>query len=98
LRDGIWNNERILPEGWVDFSRTKTPANNSDIYGGGWWISADNTNATFSAQGHEGQIIWIDPSRDLVIVRLGLIGNSDIGWPQIHEWCSNVAELFPKTN
>ncbi|MBL4618174.1 MAG: serine hydrolase [Robiginitomaculum sp.] len=98
LRDGIWKGTRILPEYWVDFSRTKTPAKNSDIYGGGWWISADNTNATFSAQGHEGQIIWIDPSRDIVIVRLGLIGNSDIGWPQIHEWCQQVAELFPKTN
>jgi len=98
LRNGIWEGKRILPENWVNFSHTKTPANNSDVYGAGWWISADSTNAAFSAQGHEGQIIWIDPSRDLVIVRLGLIGNSDIGWPQIHQWCNKIAMAFPEVN
>src|SRR5207302_9157881 len=29
LRDGVWDGKRILPEGWVDFARTKTPADNS---------------------------------------------------------------------
>ncbi|MCF6292380.1 MAG: beta-lactamase family protein [Robiginitomaculum sp.] len=98
LRNGIWDDQRILPENWVNFSTTKTPANNSDVYGAGWWISADSTNTAFSAQGHEGQIIWIDPSRDLVIVRLGLIGSSDIGWPQIHQWCNKIAMVFPEAN
>src|SRR6185369_9486816 len=40
LRDGVWNGKRILPEGWVDFARTRTPADNCDVYGAGFWITA----------------------------------------------------------
>ncbi|MDQ7018227.1 MAG: serine hydrolase [Robiginitomaculum sp.] len=108
LRDGVWNNERVLPEGWVDFSRTKSPAENVTVYGAGWWINAANADDirpkgqgsalgprdAFSAQGHEGQIIWVVPSRDLVIVRLGLMGNGGQSWPALYDWAQKVAMTF----
>ena len=44
LQDGVWNGERILPEGFVDFVRTVAPAWAADkrpIYGGFFWINGD---------------------------------------------------------
>lgn len=108
LRDGQWEDQQLLPEGWVDFSRTKSPADNVTVYGAGWWINAANADDirpkgqgsaigprdAFSAQGHEGQIIWIVPSRDLVIVRLGLMDDSANSWPALYDWAQKVAETF----
>ena len=107
LRDGVWDGERLLPEGWVDFARTKTPADNSNVYGAGWWITAYGAplthaqNATtppwdaFHAGGHEGQTIWVVPSRDLVIVHLGLMENTDENWSALYEWNQAIARAFP---
>jgi len=42
LQDGIWNGERILPEGFVKFVSTPAPAWNADgrpIYGGFFWLN-----------------------------------------------------------
>ena len=108
LRDGVWDGERLLPEGWVDFARTKTPASNANIYGAGWWITAYGAerthaqNATtppwdaFHAGGHEGQTIWVVPSRDLVIVRLGLMDNATENWDALYEWNQEISRAFPE--
>ncbi len=110
LRDGVWSGQRLLPEGWVDFSRTKSPADNVTVYGAGWWITAADSadirpkgqgsalgpRDSFSAQGHEGQVIWVVPSRDLVIVRLGLMHNEGKSWPALYDWCQKIAMAFPE--
>ena len=88
LQDGVWNGERILPEGWVTYSRTRTP--NNEPYGhytAHFWRNAKEDLETdpqgtykwagvpddaFYASGYEGQTVMIIPSLDLVIVRLGL--------------------------
>lgn len=36
LRDGVWDGERVLPEGWVDYTRTPSPTNPE--YGAHWWL------------------------------------------------------------
>ena len=107
LRDGMWEDDRLLPAGWVDFARTKTPASNANVYGAGWWIippegealSHDQSARTppydaFHAGGHEGQTIWVVPSRDLVIVRLGLMPNSAANWGALYEWNQQIARAF----
>jgi CubicO group peptidase (beta-lactamase class C family) len=78
LQDGVWNGERILPEGYADFVSTPAPAWVADgrpIYGGFFWI---NTNETFpipkeaySMSGAGGQSTIIIPSHGLVVARLG---------------------------
>ena len=40
LQEGMWEGERILPEGWVDFVRTPAPASESSNYGGQFWLNA----------------------------------------------------------
>jgi CubicO group peptidase (beta-lactamase class C family) len=67
LRDGVWDGQRILPEGWVDGARTATPL--APPYGTGFWIDV-NAAGTFSAEGFLGQKIVVVPDRDLVVVVL----------------------------
>jgi CubicO group peptidase (beta-lactamase class C family) len=108
LRDGMWDGRRIVPEGWVDFARTPGPAGNADVYGAGWWLTpshgqgrpdrsliVDNALAdAFSAQGHEGQIVVIVPSKDLVLVRLGLFHGGEEAWNALGDWATRLIGAF----
>jgi len=78
LQDGVWNGERLLPEGFVRFVSTIAPAWQADerpVYGGFFWINGDGglpvpRDAYFMA-GAGGQTTLIIPSHDLVVVRQG---------------------------
>jgi CubicO group peptidase (beta-lactamase class C family) len=75
LLNGVFNGERILPEGWVKYSTT--PAKNSKgAYGAFFWLNKgkkypDAPADMFSCNGHDGQRIFIIPSKELVVVVLG---------------------------
>ena len=74
LRDGVWDGQRILPEGWVDHGRrvrSEDPTDGS-LYGAHWWIDhLDLDRGTFRASGYEGQAVAVCPALDAVAVRLG---------------------------
>lgn len=82
--DGVWNGERILPEGWVKYSTTPAITPPLGEYGAQWWLNAgakDNPQNrkypdlpidTYWADGFEEQYVMVIPSEDLVIVRLGI--------------------------
>lgn len=84
LNDGVWNGERILPEGWVKYSSTPAPAAPIGQYGAQFWLNAgakDNPDNCYhpgiphdeyGAEGFENQYVLIIPSRNLVLVRLGI--------------------------
>nr|WP_321509493.1 serine hydrolase [uncultured Hyphomonas sp.] len=94
LRDGIWDGERLLPEGWVDMTRTPPPGGPVDFYGAGFWLLPGEGDA-FYAQGHEGQTIFIVPSRDLIVVRLALMEENDANWEADLQWNLALARAFP---
>ncbi|CDF78674.1 beta-lactamase [Formosa agariphila KMM 3901] len=77
LHNGNWNGEQIFTKDWVEY--TKTPTNTSDgIYGAQFWLNAggrypDVPKDLFSCNGYQGQQVSIIPSKDIVIVRFGLI-------------------------
>jgi CubicO group peptidase (beta-lactamase class C family) len=80
LQDGFWNGVRLLPDEWVQYTRTPAPAAPDSIYGGHFWLrtpaeyrgpAATLPPGVFHAVGHEGQFLTIVPSYDAVIVRLG---------------------------
>lgn len=89
LHDGVWNGQRILPEGWVNFTSTPAPAARRGEYGAQFWLNAgepgNSANRTypdvpadcFQAEGFEGQYVFIIPSRRVVVVRLGLSQSGD---------------------
>lgn len=109
LRDGVWQGQRVLPEGWVDFARTPGPGRNADIYGAGWWVSPQQGSGrpyaalmqtgelrdAFWAQGFEGQFTVVVPAKDLVIVRLGRIGEDPEQWAAVYDWLGRLAQAFP---
>ena len=82
--DGIWNGERILPEGWVSKTRIAPPGNQLKNYGYQFWLNGkDEKNPSqikypdapadlFYCDGFGYQFINIIPSKKLVVVRLGL--------------------------
>jgi CubicO group peptidase (beta-lactamase class C family) len=67
LRDGVWDGERILPEGWVEYTRAPSTANPE--YGAHWWLDLERPEV-FYAVGVEGQVIAVDPVHDLTFVTL----------------------------
>lgn len=111
LRDGVWDGRRVLPEGWVDFARTHGTGANADIYGAGWWLAPKEGGGRpypiyvdtgperdgFSAQGFEGQYTLVVPSKDLIIVRLGMTPEKDLRTGALKNWMGRVARTFPAT-
>jgi len=91
LADGVWQGERILPEGWMTWATTPTPTDPTAEYGAGFYLARDPAGASTSrvypglptdfyyANGHQGQMIGVIPSRKLVVVRLGMTWGSDWG-------------------
>ncbi len=78
LRDGVWNGERLLPEGYAKFVRTLAPAWEADkrpVYGAFFWINGTGTfpvpRDAYYMSGAGGQTTLIIPSHDLVVVRMG---------------------------
>lgn len=90
LQDGVWGGERILPEGWVAYTRTPAPADPVKRYGAHFWLKVPIEycvsgtpvpSDAFHAAGHEAQFVTIVPSLDAVIVRLGRTRYPD-AWDQ----------------
>jgi CubicO group peptidase (beta-lactamase class C family) len=79
LNDGVTpGGERILPEYYNDFVSTLAPAWVADgrpVYGGLFWINGDGAwpipKESYGMMGAGGQFVWIIPSHDLVVVRMG---------------------------
>jgi CubicO group peptidase (beta-lactamase class C family) len=76
--------ESILPEGWLDAATTTQAETGAPGgYGYQWWPLGDGT---FQARGIFGQLIHLDPARDLVVVITA-------AWPAPREPDRRVAQL-----
>jgi len=103
LQDGVWNGERILPEGFVKFVSTLAPAWAADgrpIYGGFFWLNGNDEfpvprEAYFMA-GAGGQYTMIIPSHDLVVVRLGHYKGATDGEKSLKRALALLLEAVPK--
>lgn len=81
LQDGVWRGMRLLPEGWVAYTLTPTKHVEDESYGAHMWLKLPLSEGlgeppmpedAYYFLGHDEQIVAVIPSRDLVIVRLGL--------------------------
>jgi CubicO group peptidase (beta-lactamase class C family) len=78
LKNGSWDGEALVPEPWI--RQSLAPASPAvGWYGFQWWLAPSFPNDprnpvpadTFAAQGLYLQKIFVIPSRDLVVVRVG---------------------------
>ncbi|HEX7760141.1 MAG TPA: serine hydrolase [Caulobacteraceae bacterium] len=94
LRDGVWEGRRLLPEGWVDYARTRTYQQPDCIeasYGAHWWLDLAGPGS-FSANGHDGQFVILCPDRDLILVRNGVTPSEKE--PALKAWLKDLAAAF----
>jgi CubicO group peptidase (beta-lactamase class C family) len=73
--DGVFNGERILPDGWVKYTNTVASASKG-IYGSFFWLNRGRSLPSapedmYACDGHDGQHIYILPTQELVVVVLG---------------------------
>ncbi len=80
--DGVWNGQRVLPEGWVKEATVPTAPHltpgtvhpsSGRGYGYQWWTYE---GGAFMADGAFGQTIYVDPSTHLVIARTSVWENA----------------------
>ncbi|MEO8466438.1 MAG: serine hydrolase [Gammaproteobacteria bacterium] len=80
LADGVWNGERLLPEGWSKYVSTLAPAQPASYskggpgYGAQFWIHNGREGLpalAYTADGAGGQYAMVIPSANLVVVRRG---------------------------
>ena len=83
LNDGMVGGQRILPEGWVDYSASLTPDSEEYGYAAGFWTNRGHSHGAryrikagipadaFMARGSFGQYVIVIPSQHLVVARFG---------------------------
>lgn len=102
LQDGVWNGERILPEGWADFVSTVAPAWEADgrrVYGGLFWINGEGAfpapTSAYYMSGVGGQTVLLVPTHELAVVRLGHYRGAGPGGRALREAVRLLMEAVP---
>lgn len=87
LHKGIWNGKQIVPEEWVEKSSHPTfPGQNNYSYF--WWLGKDGV---YYARGYLGQYIFINPEKNIVMVRLGKRVTSYGLWLEVFDYiCKTI--------
>ncbi len=102
LQDGVFAGTQLLPEGWVGYTLIPAKDAPDGKYGAHMWLKLPESGGlgeppmpddAFYFLGHNEQIIAIVPSRNLVIVRLGLTARGG-AWDHAKD-LAPIAHAFP---
>ena len=74
--DGEIGGRQLLGADWV---RTSTEPKVKDDYGYFWWTDPASTQRAFAARGNLGQLIYVAPDKDVVVVQFGE-HSGDVNW------------------
>jgi CubicO group peptidase (beta-lactamase class C family) len=101
LNDGVWQGERILPDGWTEFVSTAAPADAKKNYGGMFWLNLPPRmdrvpKDTYWSAGFMGQVTMVIPSRDMVVVRMGPSPGGV--YPYLNEVIARILEALPESS
>lgn len=97
LHKGNWNGEQIFNESWAKYVRIPTKTS-KEAYGAQFWLNAGNRypdapRDMYYCSGFQGQKIFIFPSQDLVIVRMGLTDDAKFDF---NEFLKGILGSFKK--
>ena len=89
LNQGNWNGDQLVSTEWVTQS-TKIDMSDGSArnYQYQWWLVSED-GGDFTAMGHLGQFVYVNPSADVIIVRLGN-SRGGLEWDQ---WLTILADL-----
>ncbi len=101
LNDGVFAGDTVLSSEWVDFMKTEAPASDG-AYAGTFWLMEPNPlyaltdvpEDVFFADGFLGQRVYMIPSKELVVVRMGY-GLSGFS---MNDFLREVIEALPVEN
>jgi CubicO group peptidase (beta-lactamase class C family) len=81
LNNGNWNGKQIVSQKWVEEStKIDTTDGSASEYQYQWWLPS--TSGDFMAEGILGQYIYVNPSKNIVIVRMGQ-NNGRVNWSDL---------------
>ena len=72
VNNGNWDGRQLIPRDWM--KKATTPSAHGPDYGYLWWLNTKQKQwpsgpaSSFAAVGNGGNIIWIDPEHDIVLV------------------------------
>jgi CubicO group peptidase (beta-lactamase class C family) len=99
LRDGVWNGQRVLPDGFSKFVSTPAPAWRRPEYGGQFWINGvgqwNLPRDAYFMSGAGGQHTFIVPSHDLVVVRMGHQRGAPVGSKLLNQSLAAIVAAIP---
>lgn len=104
LNQGNWFGDQIIDTAWIDYTRRLAPNTPRGEYGGQFWLNKGEegnpsnrflpsvSTDLYMMRGYEGQRVYIIPSKDLVVVRLG---QEKKGGFDENTFLSNVVNCIP---
>jgi CubicO group peptidase (beta-lactamase class C family) len=85
LQKGNWNGKQILSKDWIlESTRASNEEGGVGFYKYQWWFNRTG----FFAEGILGQFIYVNPKKNLIIVRLGKTEGKR-SWPSLFDLISN---------
>ncbi len=97
LNKGNWNGKQIVSEDWVQKSTKVDTLNGSRWdYQYQWWLNDKNGN--FSARGMYGQQVYVNPSKNIVMVRLGKRDGKEGDTKKTLKWHDKMNIIQEKMN
>ena len=98
VQDGVWQGERLLPEGFTAFVSTPAPPWDPPRYGGLFWVNATGRmnlpKNAYNMAGQGGQYVFVVPTHDLVIVRMGHQAGSQALGPNLSKALGLIMEAI----
>ena len=98
LQDGVWNGERLLPEGFVKFVSSVAESWEEPIYGGQFWVNGTGDFPipanSYAMMGAGGQRTIIIPDYNMVVVRMGHFRGSAIGGESLNAALKIIADAI----
>lgn len=81
LNKGNWNGRQVVSEKWVEEStKPNTTEGGVNYYKYQWWLS--QPDGAYAAKGILGQFIYVNPAKNLIIVRLGK-NYGNVNWDSV---------------